>query len=113
MSIFSGKGDVAVLLHSLFSPKVARDPRFDDLSGEYNPEVFDKTYQFLDDIRAREKEVSSVRRFVRIPGGTGAQVREAEGSRVNQFASCVIIGKILNLFSIQFPYHKKLIVPIS
>lgn len=61
MSIFSGKGDVTVLLHSLFSPKVARDPRFDDLSGEYNPEVFDKTYQFLDDIRAREKEVSGMR----------------------------------------------------
>lgn len=39
------------------SKKVARDPRFDDLSGEYNPEVFDKTYQFLDDIRAREKEL--------------------------------------------------------
>lgn len=37
--------------------KVARDPRFDDLSGEYNPEVFDKTYQFLNDIRAREKEL--------------------------------------------------------
>ena len=46
-----------------------------------------------------------------IPGGTRAQVREAEGSRANQIASCVIIGKILNLFSIQFPYHKKLIVP--
>ena len=39
------------------SKKVARDPCFDDLSGEYNPEVFDKTYQFLDDIRAREKEL--------------------------------------------------------
>ncbi|KAM6182106.1 ribosomal RNA processing protein 36 homolog [Erethizon dorsatum] len=39
------------------SKKVARDPRFDDLSGEYNPEVFDKTYQFLNDIRAREKEL--------------------------------------------------------
>ncbi|XP_055245645.1 ribosomal RNA processing protein 36 homolog isoform X2 [Gorilla gorilla gorilla] len=38
------------------SKKVARDPRFDDLSGEYNPEVFDKTYQFLNDIRAKEKE---------------------------------------------------------
>ncbi|KAM5262886.1 ribosomal RNA processing protein 36 homolog [Ctenodactylus gundi] len=37
--------------------KVARDPRFDDLSGEYNPEVFDKTYQFLNDIRAKEKEL--------------------------------------------------------
>ncbi|XP_036763158.2 kelch domain-containing protein 3 isoform X5 [Manis pentadactyla] len=39
------------------SKKVARDPRFDDLSGEYNPEVFDKTYQFLNDIRAKEKKL--------------------------------------------------------
>ncbi|XP_045354231.1 kelch domain-containing protein 3 isoform X2 [Leopardus geoffroyi] len=39
------------------SKKVARDPRFDDLSGEYNAEVFDKTYQFLNDIRAKEKEL--------------------------------------------------------
>ncbi|XP_051008827.1 ribosomal RNA processing protein 36 homolog isoform X3 [Acomys russatus] len=39
------------------SKKVARDPRFDDLSGDYNPEVFDKTYQFLNDIRAKEKEL--------------------------------------------------------
>ncbi|XP_030742764.1 kelch domain-containing protein 3 isoform X2 [Echinops telfairi] len=39
------------------SKKVARDPRFDDLSGEYNPEVFDKTYQFLNDIRAKEQEL--------------------------------------------------------
>ncbi|XP_027983851.1 kelch domain-containing protein 3 isoform X2 [Eptesicus fuscus] len=39
------------------SKKVARDPRFDDLSGEYNPEVFDKTYQFLNDIRAKEKQL--------------------------------------------------------
>ncbi|XP_076413841.1 ribosomal RNA processing protein 36 homolog isoform X2 [Peromyscus maniculatus bairdii] len=39
------------------SKKVARDPRFDDLSGEYNPEIFDKTYQFLNDIRAKEKEL--------------------------------------------------------
>ncbi|XP_064142387.1 kelch domain-containing protein 3 isoform X2 [Loxodonta africana] len=38
------------------SKKVTRDPRFDDLSGEYNPEVFDKTYQFLNDIRAKEKQ---------------------------------------------------------
>ncbi|XP_040113117.1 ribosomal RNA processing protein 36 homolog [Oryx dammah] len=39
------------------SKKVARDPRFDDLSGEYNPEVLGKTYQFLDDIQARDKEL--------------------------------------------------------
>ncbi|XP_066215494.1 kelch domain-containing protein 3 isoform X2 [Saccopteryx leptura] len=39
------------------SKKVTRDPRFDNLSGEYNPEVFGKTYQFLSDIRAKEKEL--------------------------------------------------------
>uniref|UniRef100_A0A8B9SVM6 rRNA biogenesis protein RRP36 n=1 Tax=Anas platyrhynchos TaxID=8839 RepID=A0A8B9SVM6_ANAPL len=34
-----------------------RDPRFDDLSGEYKPEVFMKTYSFLDAIKKQEKEV--------------------------------------------------------
>uniref|UniRef100_A0A4W6DW88 rRNA biogenesis protein RRP36 n=1 Tax=Lates calcarifer TaxID=8187 RepID=A0A4W6DW88_LATCA len=34
-----------------------RDPRFDDLSGEYKPEIFDKTYKFINDIKQREKEV--------------------------------------------------------
>uniref|UniRef100_A0A493SSN1 rRNA biogenesis protein RRP36 n=1 Tax=Anas platyrhynchos platyrhynchos TaxID=8840 RepID=A0A493SSN1_ANAPP len=33
-----------------------RDPRFDDLSGEYKPEVFMKTYSFLDAIKKQEKE---------------------------------------------------------
>ncbi|KAL7987286.1 hypothetical protein Chor_006205 [Crotalus horridus] len=37
--------------------KVSRDPRFDDLSGEYKPEVFEKTYSFLNDVRKKEKEV--------------------------------------------------------
>ncbi|XP_062980008.1 ribosomal RNA processing protein 36 homolog [Elgaria multicarinata webbii] len=37
--------------------KVPRDPRFDDLSGEYKPEVFEKTYCFLNDLRKKEKEV--------------------------------------------------------
>nr|XP_060610440.1 ribosomal RNA processing protein 36 homolog [Anolis sagrei ordinatus]XP_060610441.1 ribosomal RNA processing protein 36 homolog [Anolis sagrei ordinatus]XP_060610442.1 ribosomal RNA processing protein 36 homolog [Anolis sagrei ordinatus] len=37
--------------------KVPRDPRFDDLSGEYKPEVFEKTYSFLNDIRKKEKEI--------------------------------------------------------
>lgn len=49
------------IIFSLCFAKVARDPRFDDLSGDYNPEVFDKTYQFLNDIRAKEKQVCSVR----------------------------------------------------
>lgn len=34
-----------------------RDPRFDDLSGDYKPEIFEKTYKFIDDIRHREKEI--------------------------------------------------------
>ncbi|XP_056674245.1 ribosomal RNA processing protein 36 homolog isoform X2 [Monodelphis domestica] len=41
--------------------KVARDPRFDDLSGEYNPEVFEKTYRFLNEYRAKEKELVAKR----------------------------------------------------
>ncbi|KAM7008873.1 ribosomal RNA processing protein 36 homolog [Tautogolabrus adspersus] len=34
-----------------------RDPRFDDLSGEYKPEIFEKTYRFINDIKQREKEI--------------------------------------------------------
>ncbi|XP_064503896.1 ribosomal RNA processing protein 36 homolog [Pseudopipra pipra] len=37
--------------------KVRRDPRFDDLSGEYKPEIFMKTYSFLDSIKKQEKEM--------------------------------------------------------
>ncbi|XP_074845350.1 ribosomal RNA processing protein 36 homolog [Carettochelys insculpta] len=36
---------------------VLRDPRFDDLSGEYNPDVFEKTYSFLGTLKKREKEI--------------------------------------------------------
>nr|XP_006638627.1 PREDICTED: ribosomal RNA processing protein 36 homolog [Lepisosteus oculatus]XP_015218057.1 PREDICTED: ribosomal RNA processing protein 36 homolog [Lepisosteus oculatus] len=36
---------------------VFRDPRFDDLSGEYNPEVFEKTHKFIGDIKKKEKEL--------------------------------------------------------
>ncbi|XP_078255010.1 ribosomal RNA processing protein 36 homolog isoform X2 [Rhinoraja longicauda] len=36
---------------------VLRDPRFDDLSGDYNPEIFDKTYAFIATIRNKEKEL--------------------------------------------------------
>ncbi|XP_069744102.1 ribosomal RNA processing protein 36 homolog [Narcine bancroftii] len=35
--------------------RVVRDPRFDDLSGDYNPEIFEKSYSFLTDIRSHEK----------------------------------------------------------
>ncbi|XP_077461054.1 ribosomal RNA processing protein 36 homolog [Stigmatopora argus] len=34
-----------------------RDPRFDELSGEYKADIFDKTYRFIEDIRQREAQV--------------------------------------------------------
>ncbi|XP_034043454.1 LOW QUALITY PROTEIN: ribosomal RNA processing protein 36 homolog [Thalassophryne amazonica] len=34
-----------------------RDPRFDDLSGEYKPAIFETSYKFINDLRQREKEV--------------------------------------------------------
>ncbi|XP_008417797.1 ribosomal RNA processing protein 36 homolog [Poecilia reticulata] len=34
-----------------------RDPRFDSLSGEYKPEIFEKTYKFITDLKHKEKEV--------------------------------------------------------
>ncbi|PFX17444.1 ribosomal RNA processing protein 36 homolog [Stylophora pistillata] len=36
--------------------KMARDPRFDELSGTFNQEMFDKAYSFLDDVKANEKK---------------------------------------------------------
>uniref|UniRef100_A0A3Q2YUD1 rRNA biogenesis protein RRP36 n=1 Tax=Hippocampus comes TaxID=109280 RepID=A0A3Q2YUD1_HIPCM len=42
-----------------------RDPRFDDLSGEYKAEIFDKTYSFIHDIRRREMQVRTPRRIRR------------------------------------------------
>ncbi|KAM4594519.1 ribosomal RNA processing protein 36 homolog [Fundulus diaphanus] len=34
-----------------------RDPRFDSLSGEYKPIIFEKTYKFINDLKHREKEI--------------------------------------------------------
>ena len=34
-----------------------RDPRFDDLSGEFNETIYRSTYSFLGDVREREKKV--------------------------------------------------------
>lgn len=57
---------MALCLLQTFSPiflststghQMFRDPRFDDLSGEYKPEIFEKTYKFIDDIKSREKQV--------------------------------------------------------
>ncbi|XP_030855391.1 ribosomal RNA processing protein 36 homolog isoform X2 [Strongylocentrotus purpuratus] len=36
--------------------QMARDPRFDDLSGDFREETFDKNYEFLSDIKEREKQ---------------------------------------------------------
>ncbi|KAG7327777.1 hypothetical protein KOW79_009383 [Hemibagrus wyckioides] len=36
---------------------ILRDPRFDDLSGEFKPEVFSQTYRFINDLRQREAEM--------------------------------------------------------
>jgi len=36
---------------------VARDPRFDDLSGEFKESYFKQSYGFLSDIKLREKQV--------------------------------------------------------
>ncbi|KPP78403.1 hypothetical protein Z043_102096 [Scleropages formosus] len=38
--------------------KLLRDPRFDNLSGEFKPEIFEKTYSFLNDVKQKEKMVN-------------------------------------------------------
>ncbi|XP_033948969.1 ribosomal RNA processing protein 36 homolog [Pseudochaenichthys georgianus] len=49
----------APFLRKVVSAKkpTSRDPRFDDLSGEYKPEIFVETYKFINDIKLREKEI--------------------------------------------------------
>ncbi|KAI4872969.1 hypothetical protein NFI96_023649 [Prochilodus magdalenae] len=37
--------------------QTSRDPRFDDLSGEFRPEVFKQTYKFIDEIKQREAQM--------------------------------------------------------
>ncbi|XP_010145581.1 PREDICTED: ribosomal RNA processing protein 36 homolog [Eurypyga helias] len=54
----SAKKPVPFLRRVVSVPKkIHRDPRFDDLSGEYKPEIFMKTYSFLDSIKKQEKEM--------------------------------------------------------
>ncbi|XP_076879445.1 ribosomal RNA processing protein 36 homolog [Brachyhypopomus gauderio] len=36
---------------------LSRDPRFDDLSGEFRPELFSQTYEFINEIRQKETEM--------------------------------------------------------
>lgn len=40
-----------------FKEPILRDPRFDDLSGEFKPEVFRQTYKFINDVKQREAEM--------------------------------------------------------
>ena len=40
--------------------QVSRDPRFDELSGHLNEDMFKKSYRFLDDVKANEKKVITV-----------------------------------------------------
>lgn len=66
VSVETSEGSVDSLACSLTSSSVLqmfRDPRFDDLSGEYKPQIFEKTYKFIDDIKRREKEVKELRMF--------------------------------------------------
>jgi hypothetical protein len=34
-----------------------RDPRFESFTGHYNPDLFEKSYDFLDNMKNRELEV--------------------------------------------------------
>ncbi|XP_048843418.1 ribosomal RNA processing protein 36 homolog [Brienomyrus brachyistius] len=54
----SAKKPVPFLRHVLpVKKKMPRDPRFDDLSGEYKPEIFEKTYSFIKTLKQKEKEL--------------------------------------------------------
>ena len=39
---------------------MARDPRFDDLSGSFNETYFKQAYGFMSDVKQREKQVSLI-----------------------------------------------------
>nr|KAG5688535.1 hypothetical protein BaRGS_031319 [Batillaria attramentaria] len=37
-------------------PGVTRDPRFDDISGEFRQDIFERDFSFIDDIKSLEKK---------------------------------------------------------
>lgn len=53
----SAKKPVSFLRKGSVKEPILRDPRFDDLSGEFKPEVFNQTYKFINDVRQREAEM--------------------------------------------------------
>jgi len=42
--------------------RIARDPRFDTLSGKFNPDLFKKAYSFLDELK--EKEIQELKQKI-------------------------------------------------
>ncbi|KAI5620729.1 ribosomal RNA processing protein 36-like [Silurus asotus] len=58
----SSKRPVSLLRKEGFHKKPSlRDPRFDDLSGDFRPEVFSQTYKFIEEIRHGEAEENQKR----------------------------------------------------
>ena len=49
------------MLRLILMSKAARDPRFDELSGKLNPDLFKKSYEFLKDVQQHEKKVLGAR----------------------------------------------------
>ncbi|XP_065175505.1 ribosomal RNA processing protein 36 homolog [Sycon ciliatum] len=52
----SSKQRVSAFKDPLRKKKVARDPRFDDLSGKLNPDLFQKSYDFIESYQSTEKK---------------------------------------------------------
>ena len=48
---------IAFFYACIFGIQVARDPRFDDLSGKLNPDLFQKSYDFIESYQSTEKKV--------------------------------------------------------
>uniref|UniRef100_A0A671SQ83 rRNA biogenesis protein RRP36 n=1 Tax=Sinocyclocheilus anshuiensis TaxID=1608454 RepID=A0A671SQ83_9TELE len=48
---------------------ISGDPRFDDLSGEYKPDIFSQTYKFINDIRQKETKIVR-KKFVKAKSDT-------------------------------------------
>ena len=51
--------------------KICRDPRFDDLSGDFREEVFHRDYAFISELENRDKQVEFI---VVVVGGRGVFV---------------------------------------
>ena len=51
---------VTFLVLCLLSWQVRRDPRFDDLSGQYNEAAFNSNYSFMEGVRRRELTVTII-----------------------------------------------------